>query len=90
VEPAILTRAAAAAGDPPAAAQRLALLLNGREAAADSVDLTNAAGPVFTFHSLAAGTYGVSLRVDGVDLPLIGTDTRGRLVFLPGGEITIP
>jgi len=70
--------------------QRLAVLLNGRETAAQTVDLGSPSAPVFTFATLADGTYGVRLRVDGVDLPLIGKDAQGRLIFLPGGEFTIP
>lgn len=87
----ILTEPAAIAGDPPVVLQRLVLLLNGRETAADSVDFTNTSMPVFTLGSLANGTYGVRLRVDGVDLPIIERNAQtGLLHFKPDPEFTIP
>ena len=69
--------------------QHVALLINGRETPATVVTDTHGA-PEFTLDSLAAGTYGVRLRVDGVDLPGIVKDSDGLYVFASGEEVVIP
>ena len=69
--------------------QRVALLINGREAAATVVTSTPGA-PEFTLDSPTAGTHGVRLRVDGVDLPGIVKDSDGLYVFANGEEVVIP
>lgn len=69
--------------------QHVALLINGRETPATVVTDTHGA-PEFTLDSLAPGTYGVRLRVDGVDLPGIVKDSDGLYVFASGEEVVIP
>jgi hypothetical protein len=85
--PVLITPASA----PPESPQRLSLLLNGRETAAD-VDVSNAGAPVFLVNGLTTGdTHGVRLRVDGVDLPVILKDAvTGLLSFQPDPTVTIP
>lgn len=69
--------------------QHVALLIDGRESAA-TVVTSSPGAPEFTLTSPAAGTHGVRLRVDGVDLPGIVKDSDGLYVFASGEEIVIP